>query len=66
VPNHKLVFSWAWRTMPERESQVTITIKPDGDGALLTLFHEQLFDEERDRHEHGWTGCLAKLEAFLT
>ena len=34
--------------------------------ALLTLFHEQLFDEERDRHEHGWTGCLAKLEAFLT
>ncbi len=32
VPNEKLVFTWAWRTMPERESFVTILIKPDGAG----------------------------------
>ncbi len=30
VPNQKLVFTWAWRTMPERESLVTVLIKPDG------------------------------------
>jgi uncharacterized protein YndB with AHSA1/START domain len=66
VPNRKLVFTWAWRTMPERESLVTILIKPDGDGALLTLIHEQFFDEPaRDRHRAGWTGCLDKLERFL-
>ena len=66
VPNRKLVFTWEWRTMPERESLVTILIKPDGDGSLLTLIHEQFFDEDaRDRHEHGWTGCLNKLEAYL-
>ena len=67
IPNEKLQFTWAWRTMPERESLVTILVKPDGDGALLTLIHEQFFDEPaRDRHEWGWTGSLAKLEKALT
>ena len=51
VPNEKLVFTWAWRTTPERESLVTVLIKPDGAGSLLTLIHEQFFDEPaRDRH----------------
>jgi uncharacterized protein YndB with AHSA1/START domain len=66
VPNQKLVFTWAWRTTPERESLVTVLIKPDGDGSLLTLIHEQFFDEPaRDRHSEGWAGCLDKLERFL-
>jgi len=66
VPNEKLVFTWAWRTMPERESQVTILIRPDGAGALLTLMHEKFFDEPaRDRHREGWSGCLDKLERYL-
>ena len=66
VPNERLVFTWAWRTMPERESLVTILIKPDGEGSLLTLIHEQFFDEPaRDRHEWGWTGALNKLEKAL-
>jgi uncharacterized protein YndB with AHSA1/START domain len=66
VPNQKLAFTWAWRSMPERESFVTILIKADGGGSLLTLIHEQLFDEDtRDRHRHGWTGCLDKLEKYV-
>ena len=66
VPNQKLVFTWAWRSMPERESLVTVLIKADGDGAILTLIHEQFFDEPaRDRHEYGWTGSLKKLEALF-
>jgi uncharacterized protein YndB with AHSA1/START domain len=66
VPNEKLVFTWAWRTMPERESLVTLLIKPDGSGSLLTLIHEQFFDEAaRDRHARGWVGCLDKLEHYL-
>ena len=67
VPNEKLVFTWAWRSTPERESLVTVSIKPDGAGSLLTLTHEQFFDEPaRDRHEHGWIGCLNKLERYLS
>jgi uncharacterized protein YndB with AHSA1/START domain len=66
VPDEKLVFTWMWHTLPDRESLVTILIKPDGDGSMLTLIHEQFFDEgARDRHREGWTGSLDKLERFL-
>jgi uncharacterized protein YndB with AHSA1/START domain len=66
VPNEKLVFTWAWQSMPERESVVTVLFKPDGDGTLLTLIHEQFFDEPaRDRHQHGWTGTLDRLARYL-
>ena len=37
VPDSRLVFSWAWHSTPERESLVTVTVKPDGDGSILTL-----------------------------
>jgi uncharacterized protein YndB with AHSA1/START domain len=66
VPNRRLVFSWAWHSTPERESLVMVTLKPDGNGTLLTLYHEQLFDQAaRDAHEHGWIGTLDKLEKHL-
>ena len=66
VPNERIVFTWAWRSTPERESLVTVVIKPEGAGSLLTLVHEQFFDEAaRDRHEHGWIGCLDKLERYF-
>ena len=66
VPNQKLVFTWAWRSTPERESLVTVLVKPEGDGTLMTLIHEQFFDEAaRDRHEFGWTGSLNKLERAI-
>jgi uncharacterized protein YndB with AHSA1/START domain len=66
VPNQKLSFTWAWRSTPERESLVTVLIKPDGDGSLLTLNHEKFFNEKaRDDHRHGWTGCLDKLVAYF-
>ena len=66
VPNQKLVFTWAWRSTPERESLVTVALKRDGDGTLLTLLHEQFFDEAaRDRHGRGWNETLDKLERYV-
>jgi len=66
VRNEKLVFTWAWRTTPERESLVTVALKGDGAGTLLTLTHEQFFDEAaRDRHVGGWSGALDKLEQYI-
>jgi uncharacterized protein YndB with AHSA1/START domain len=66
VPNEKLVFTWAWRSTPERDTLVIVLIKPHGDGAMLTLIHEKFFDEEaRDRHRYGWSGSLDKLEIYL-
>ena len=66
VPNERLVFSWAWHSTPERESLVSVSIKPDGAGTLLVFTHEQFFDEKaRDGHLRGWTELLGKLETFL-
>ncbi len=66
VANEKLVFTWAWKTDPQRESLVTVLFKPDGDGTLLTLIHEQFADEEsRKGHEDGWNGALDKLEKLF-
>jgi uncharacterized protein YndB with AHSA1/START domain len=61
--DRKLVYTWAWKSTPERESLVTVTFKPDGTATLLTLLHEQFFDETaRDNHRSGWIGALDKLE----
>jgi uncharacterized protein YndB with AHSA1/START domain len=66
VANQKLVFSWAWKSTPERESLVTVLLQPDGDGTLLTLIHENFFDADaRDRHQHGWNAILDKLTTFV-
>jgi uncharacterized protein YndB with AHSA1/START domain len=65
-PDKRLVFTWAWRSTPERESVVTVALKSEGDGTVLTLTHDQFFDEAaRDRHRFGWTGALDKLERYL-
>ena len=65
MPNRKLSFSWAWQSTPERELQVTIDLKPDNDGTMLTLTHEQFFSETaRDDHGRGWGMALDRLEAL--
>lgn len=67
VPDQRLQFTWAWHSTPERESLVTITVVPDGEGSMLTLLHEQFFDEKAaEGHKHGWTGTLDKLEQYVT
>lgn len=66
VPDRKLVYTWAWKSTPERESLVTIELRAVDGGTELTLRHEQFFDEEaRDKHQHGWNGCIARLETFV-
>lgn len=66
VPNQKLVYTWAWKTTPDRESLVTVALRAVDDGTELTLTHEQFFDAEaRDHHDQGWQGCFARLERFL-
>ena len=66
-PPHKVVFTWAWRSMPDRVSLVTYALKSDGaERTTLTLTHERLASvEARDRHEFGWNGSLNKLAPWL-
>jgi uncharacterized protein YndB with AHSA1/START domain len=66
VPDRRLVFSWAWHSTPERQSQVTVALRDEGDVTLLTLTHDKFFDEAaRDGHRRGWTGTLDKLERMF-
>ena len=67
VPNKKLVYTWAWESTPGRESLVTVEFKPSGDGTELLLTHERFFDSQaRDKHQHGWNGCMDRLGRFLS
>jgi len=66
VAERRLVFSWAWRSTPERVSRVTLGLRPVGAGTELDFLHERFFDEAaRDGHQRGWTATLVKLEAWL-
>jgi uncharacterized protein YndB with AHSA1/START domain len=65
-PVDRLVFSWHWKSTPERESQVTVELAPDGEGTLLTLLHEHFYDEAaRDNHQMGWTYGLDQLAGLF-
>ena len=66
VENQKLVFSWAWETTPQSVSQVTVTLRADGDTTRLQLLHEQFVSEDaRDNHNRGWVPSLDRLAANI-
>jgi uncharacterized protein YndB with AHSA1/START domain len=66
VAHEKLVFSWAWRSTPERVSRVTVTLRPAAGGTALDFLHERFFDQAaRDGHAHGWGLTFEKLDAWV-
>ena len=67
VPCRRLVHTWRWEGN-DVESLVTVEFEPESAGTTrLALTHSRFAqDEERDEHERGWIGCLAKLEQLWT
>ncbi|CAB3792146.1 SRPBCC family protein [Pararobbsia alpina] len=62
----KLVFTWAWKSTPERESLVIVELVALSQGTELHFRQEQFFDiEARDAHEKGWTGAFEKIARYL-
>ncbi len=66
IPNRRLVHTWQWEGS-DVESLVTVEFEAgSAQTTHLTLTHSRFADaESRDRHEGGWSGCLAKLTALL-
>lgn len=66
-PPEKLSFTWAWDHEPDfPESLVTLEFHDLGPSTELVLTHERLADREiRDKHEHGWGGCMDRLANYL-
>ena len=69
TPPSKLVFSWQWQDDEDwvnLESEITCEFHAHGNETELT-FTQVGFPsaESRGKHEHGWGGCLDKLDAYL-
>ena len=66
VPHSRLVFTWAFKSTPERVSRVSIELKPQAGGTELRFVHDRFHDEEaRVGHENGWQRGFANLDAML-
>jgi uncharacterized protein YndB with AHSA1/START domain len=67
VPPERVVFTWGWdRDSSPEDSVVTIEFQDLGDSTEVTLTHERLPNlEERDKHAHGWNGCMDQLARIL-
>jgi uncharacterized protein YndB with AHSA1/START domain len=62
----RLAFTWISEHTLDRETLVTVELRPVGQETELTLTHERLPDDEaRRKHERGWTGIVEKLCAHL-
>jgi len=66
LANRRLVYTWAWESTPERVSRVSVDFRAVGEGTEIVLVHDRFYDTEaRDRHQHGWQGCIGRLERYL-
>jgi uncharacterized protein YndB with AHSA1/START domain len=65
-PGRRLVFTWAWRSTPDRESLVSLLFQPVGTGTHLVLRHERFVDESaREGHARGWAGAFVRLDHYF-
>jgi uncharacterized protein YndB with AHSA1/START domain len=69
-PPERLVFTWTWDREPGQQEPgdtlVTVELFDRGGSTELVLTHERLPNvEEREKHDHGWAGCLGRLEKLL-
>jgi len=66
VPQRRLVFTWAFKSTPDRVSRVSIELTPRAGGTELRFVHDRFYNEEaRVKHEFGWKHGFANLDAFL-
>jgi uncharacterized protein YndB with AHSA1/START domain len=68
-PPFKIVFSWVIEPPDEHagiESEVSVTITPDGDGSQLLIRHEKFGRIDAiERHAAGWCGAVDQLTELL-
>ena len=68
-PPSKVVFSWVIEPPDEHagiESEVSISITPDGNGSELVIRHERFVRADAiERHATGWRGAVDQLAELL-
>lgn len=58
----RLAFTFGVPQFDPRMTLVTLDLKPDGDGCLLTLTNEGVPTDWAERNHEGWSRILAGLE----
>jgi len=62
----RLVFTWHGCLSGPEPTTVTLTFKPKGVGTEMTLTHEGFPNQEqRDRHNGGWSATFERLARYL-
>jgi uncharacterized protein YndB with AHSA1/START domain len=61
----RLVFDFAVPAYDPTRTKIILEFAPDGDGCVLTLVHEGVFEEYVTQTEHGWGMILDGLKRAL-
>ncbi len=65
-PPARLVYTWNWKGNPQvefGETLVTVDFLNRKGFTEVQITHDRFPSTDvRDRHDHGWNGCLDKLE----
>ena len=68
-PPSKIVFTWVIEPPDEHagiQSEVSVTITPDGNGSELVIRHEKFGRTDAiERHAAGWRGAVDQLTELL-
>jgi uncharacterized protein YndB with AHSA1/START domain len=65
-PPHKLVYTWRLEQSSGASERVTVRFEPRDNATEVIVIHERIRDvATRDRHEHGWHGCLDGLAEYV-
>ncbi|MGK7870737.1 SRPBCC family protein [Falsiroseomonas sp. E2-1-a20] len=66
-PEREIAFTWAWASMPQRESRVTVRFRAVEGDTEITLTHDRFADAATaTRHRRGWTESMQRLDAHFT
>ncbi len=59
-------YTWNWEGLESEETLVTVLFRDLGSSTEVELIHSQFTnDEEREKHNQGWVGCLLQLEKLF-
>jgi len=65
-PPHRLVFTWLADSTAGRPTQVTVTLRPEGDTTEMTITHERIPSREfGESAGSAWVNVLDKLDGVL-
>ena len=65
APSARLAFSWEWRSEPNVESAVTVSLAPDASGTRMAFEHADLGGASQHDYAAGWQRTFDKLERAL-